>query len=381
MIKSLFQTSCNYKRESKFGLPTIGVITVISNTAVVEVLLANLVEILEPLSNEMYVITGKFSYRFSTKVKIINIKNNIKKNESMLIKIIRYLIVQLKISFQLFKISANIDVIMFYVGAKSYFMPILLAKLLRKKTIVLATSPASSLFFEILEKIHYSLADQIVVESESVIMNHTVLNKYRKKISIGARYVNNRIFKIKTELKDKINLVGYIGRFSQEKGVMNFVEAIPLILKEQGDVEFLIAGDGLLFDKIKGTLKNKKLLHKVKMPGWVSHEDELPDYLNELKLLVLPSYLEGLPTIVLEAMACGAPVLATPVGGVPDVIKDGETGFILEDNSPECIAKNVIRALDNPRLDEIGGNARKHIEQKYTYEAAVERYRKILNNL
>ena len=82
-----------------------------------------------------------------------------------------------------------------------------------------------------------------------------------------------------------------------------------------------------------------------------------------------------------EAMACGTPVLATPVGAIPDVIKDGETGFILENNSQEYIAENVTRALEHPNLDEIVKNARELVEKKYTYEAAVERYRTILDNI
>ena len=105
------------------------------------------------------------------------------------------------------------------------------------------------------------------------------------------------------------------------------------------------------------------------------------DYLNELKLLVLPSYTEGLPNIMLEAMACGTPVLATPVGAIPDVIKDGETGFIMENNSPERIAENVIRALNDSNLDIIVKNARELVEKDFTYEAAVERYRKILGSI
>ena len=80
-------------------------------------------------------------------------------------------------------------------------------------------------------------------------------------------------------------------------------------------------------------------------------------------------------------MACGTPVLATSVGGVPDLIKDGETGFIMEDNSPKCIAENVTRALKYPNLEDIVKNARKLIEKEYTYEAAVERYRRILGKL
>jgi glycosyltransferase involved in cell wall biosynthesis len=81
-------------------------------------------------------------------------------------------------------------------------------------------------------------------------------------------------------------------------------------------------------------------------------------------------------------MACGTPVLATSVGSIPDVIKDGETGFIMEGNSPECIAKNVMRALEHPNLDEIVKNARAlWWKREFTYEAAVERYRTILKEL
>ena len=75
------------------------------------------------------------------------------------------------------------------------------------------------------------------------------------------------------------------------------------------------------------------------------------------------------------------PVLATSVGGAPDLIKDGETGFIMENSSPECIAENVISALNHPDLEKIVKNARELIEREFTYEAAVERYRKILDNL
>ena len=113
---------------------------------------------------------------------------------------------------------------------------------------------------------------------------------------------------------------------------------------------------------------------------WICH-DKLTNYLNELKLLVLTSYTDGLPNIMLEEMACGTPVLATPVGAIPDMITDGETGFIMENNSPECIAENVMRALKHPDLERIVEDARALVEREFTYEAAVKRYRKILEGL
>lgn len=112
----------------------------------------------------------------------------------------------------------------------------------------------------------------------------------------------------------------------------------------------------------------------------ISHDD-LPRYLNQLRLLVLPSYTEGLPNIMLEAMACGTSVLATPVGAIPDVIIDGKTGFIMENNSPECIAENVIRALNSPALDKIAEEGRRFVEENFTFEQVIERWKEVLEGL
>ena len=168
------------------------------------------------------------------------------------------------------------------------------------------------------------------------------------------------LFKITKELKERQELIGYIGSLIKMKGVIELAKAFPLILKSHGNIKFLIGGDGVLFGEIVEELKVKGIYNRVKLVGTIPH-NEVPNYLNEMKLLILPSYIEGLPGIVQEAMACGTPVLATPVGGVPDLIKDGMSGFILENNSPECIAKNVIRALENPNLEDLVKNARKLI--------------------
>ena len=89
----------------------------------------------------------------------------------------------------------------------------------------------------------------------------------------------------------------------------------------------------------------------------------------------------GLPNIMLEAMACGTPVLATPVGAIPDVVRDGETGFIMKDNSPECIARNVMRALSDPDLEGVAERGRWFVEGEFTFEKAVERWRGIFGEI
>ena len=361
------------------------------------VILANFLKTLEPLSSKIFVITGNVPEDrvCNKKIHLHNI-NKYDKKESLFLKFLKCILIHLKISIELIKISKNIDIIIFFLGGATLLFPLLSAKLLRKKIVVIVPGSLSKsaemtysgrlfglgivFIFRVLEHINLHLADQIAIESESAI-NFMGLNKYRKNISInGARYIDTDSFKIKKELKDRRNLIGYIGRLSVGKGVANFAKAIPLILKERDDLEFLIGGDGQLFEEIKKELKNNGSYDKVELTGWIPH-DELPKYLNELKLIILPSYSEGLPGIIQEGMACGIVVLATRVGGIPDLIKDGKTGFILKDNSPECIARDVMSVLNYPDLGEIVKNARELVEKEYTYEATVERFGRMLEGL
>ena len=372
---------------------------------VVNVFLYNLVEILESICERIYVVTSNIPRdRISSKkIKIQDVKTTMHFRDtirpmwwSSLLQFLKIITIQMKMCWILTKISKDIDIVIFYVGGANLLPPVLMAKALRKKVITSAIGLGSlgykkvhnnrlfskgrafSIILSVMEKTIFSLSDRVIVESPSVI-NFLDLGKYKQKlVTTGARYVDTELFQIKKELRERKNLVGYIGRLEEGKGVMNFFEAIPLILEKQDNLEFFLGGYGPLYDRIKERLRSNNLSRKVELMGWIPH-DKVANYLNELKLLVLPSYSEGLPTIVLEAMACGTPVLATPVGGIPDVIKDGETGFIMENNSPKCFAENIVRVLECPDLDNVTKNARKLIKEKYTYEAAVERYKKSLN--
>ena len=157
---------------------------------------------------------------------------------------------------------------------------------------------------------------------------------------------------------------------------MNLARSIPELQKHFSQGRFLIGGSGPLAENMIEAI-GKDNLGRVSMPGWINHQD-LPEYLKELRLLILPSYTEGLPNIMLEAMACGAVVLATPVGAISDYIKDNETGFLLQDNSPRCIIENAIRALESPELDRIADNARSLVEREFSYEVAVKSWQSAL---
>jgi len=277
----------------------------------------------------------------------------------------------------------------FFIGGSSLIIPLISAKLVGKKTYILLAGSeeksadiAYNLFsrpVKLLISTGYSIVDNIVIYSASLIQTWD-LTMYRDKILIAhEHFFDLKALTVTTPLLDRPSAIGYIGSLSEVKGVLNFSQALPTILNNWQDFHVLIGGDGQLREAIAASLQVGEVTARVDLPGWLSHDD-LPRYLNQLRLLVLPSYSEGLPNIMLEAMACGTPVLATPVGAIPDVIIDGKTGFIMENNSPECIAENVIRALSSPDLEQIAENGRRFVEENFTFAKTVEIWKGILQN-
>ena len=366
------------------------------NAVGLEVAVTNIVDVLKPISNKIFIITGGYPQPDDEKVRIIQVKPKIitgEKDKLTISRVLEHFIAQLKLSFQLLKQRKQIDIVIYNIGGKTYSLSMMVARLLKKKIIICSFSSARKAaklpigkelppmlnrfqlqILKLLETVSFRLSHRIWVESKNVI-RFSELGGYKDNISIcGGFYIDTAQFKKRKELNDRGSLVGCISRLEEGKGTLGFINAIPMVLAQREGVEFLIIGDGSLSNRIEGEIRGGRYQGRVRLLGRIAH-NQVPEYLNELKLLVLPSISEGLPAIVQEAMACGTPVLATSVGGVPDLITDGETGFILEDNSPQCIARNIIRALEYPGLEKVCQNARELIEKEYSYQVMVEKYR------
>ncbi len=353
-------------------------------------LITNTLKILEPSTDSLALITFDYPVHSNLNLKIQPIILSYTNRTSIMLKVLSYILCQLKISYALIRYNKKIGKNIFFLTGTP-LLPIMTTKILGKKSILTALASDSGnikltyrkntgfVFFHIislLETFSRYLCDIIILESVNIIKTLD-LRKYHNKIfPDGAMFIDINNFESVKRISERKNLVGYFGRLSDEKGIINFAISIQRISKMRNDIEFIIGGDGPLREEVELIIKNKDKI----LAGKIPHE-KIPNYLNDLKLLVLPSYTEGLPNIVLEAMACGTPVLATPVGAIPDIIKDCETGFIMENNSPDCIAKNVIRALEYPYIEKIVRNAHAIVEKKYTYEKAVERYSYVLNNI
>ena len=194
----------------------------------------------------------------------------------------------------------------------------------------------------------------------------------------GARYVDTDRFRPATPYEDRDEVVGFVGRLDEEKGIRTLAavaERLP------PGVTFRFVGDGDLRPWLERELADEIAVGSVEVVGWVDH-DEVPDELTRLRLLVMPSEpTEGLPTTILEAMACGTPVLSTPVAGVPDVVTPGETGFLLDETDPDSIADAIVSSLEREDLPAMSRNGRELVERRYSFDAAVDRYEAILSDV
>lgn len=151
-------------------------------------------------------------------------------------------------------------------------------------------------------------------------------------------------------LRDPPQEVLFLGRLREKKGVNDLVAAIPQVTAVSPQLRFILAGDGEL-DKVREIAKKLGVEGSIVLPGWVDG-DQKATYLTGADIFVLPSYFEGLPVGILEAMACGIPIIATAVGGIPDVIENNVHGILLSPGDVGALARELVRLSSDRELRE-----------------------------
>ncbi len=357
--------------------------------------LTQYLNIIAPLVSTVTVITGNYIPRnIPGNVQIINVYAPVveTKREPVFSQLFRLFLGQCTLGFELMRMRSRVDIVNLYMWTGAVSLPVLLARLLNKE--IWLTSTGSSYYSAkkmyssacipriiwLIERSNYHLANRILLLGGDAMIREYHLESLRSRVCTRfySFFIDTGKFFVQTGLSRRNNVIGYIGRLSPEKGVMQFVRAIPLLLAERSDLRFLIVSDGPLMADITRYLAEMGCADSVTLTGWVD-EKEIPVYLNDLRLLILPSYTEGLANIILEAMACGTPVLSTAVGAIPDVVKEGVTGYLLGDNSPETITRKTLEILADPRLEEVHKNARSFIENNFDYNHVQGRWKNLFD--
>jgi glycosyltransferase involved in cell wall biosynthesis len=162
-------------------------------------------------------------------------------------------------------------------------------------------------------------------------------------------------------------VVGNVARLAKQKGQRTLVEAAPLVLERHPETRFVIVGDG----ELRGELE--QLAHGLPFE-FRGQRDDIPAQLAEMDVFAFPSLFEGLCLAVIEAQAAGVPVVATPVGGIPENVRDGETGLLVPPRDPVALAGAINELLDDPRrARELAERARPRVFERYSLERMVAR--------
>lgn len=137
----------------------------------------------------------------------------------------------------------------------------------------------------------------------------------------------------------------FVGRLEEVKNIPNLIEAVKELSKEGRSYQLYIVGDGSLRNRLDEMIEAENLTTTVHLLGKINH-DEMVAYYNMADIFVLPSKMEGVPMVILEALACGTPVLATNVGGIPDLITAGKNGFLIKSYTSNDIASGIKTLQD-----------------------------------
>lgn len=174
-------------------------------------------------------------------------------------------------------------------------------------------------------------------------------------------------------------VVGAAGRLSPEKGFGVLVEAAALVRQADPEVGFVVFGDGPLRQELTRQIAALGLSDSFALAGFRTDVDHFLPYLD---LVVLPSFTEGLPNTALEAFAAGVPVVATAVGGTPEVIEEGVNGYLVPPGDPRELARRILDALGDERERRaMGLRGRQRVQDHFTFAAQGEQYQRLFETL
>lgn len=169
------------------------------------------------------------------------------------------------------------------------------------------------------------------------------------------------------------------GRLSPEKGFGVLVEAAATICRENPGAGVVLFGEGTLRTQLEQCVDRLGLNSRIVLPGFRHDLDVL---IGAADVVVLPSFTEGLPNVALEASVAGVPVVATAVGGTPEVIADSLSGFLIPPGRPEAIAAKVNVLLSDSNLRAgMGAAGRMRMLAEFTFEAQAAAYLRLLRSL
>jgi glycosyltransferase involved in cell wall biosynthesis len=309
---------------------------------------------------------------------------------SVISQILKILYIQLRMAAEILRGRRAADVVLCYLGYH-FLLPAVVARLSRLKLIsgawgakteaITNYGPWLGRGLGLMLEIVYSLSNIIIVQSWTVADKHHYLARRRSKLRLGTQYLGDKkVFRKTVDFSARPLTIGFVGRLSPEKGICNLVEAMPHLIARHRELKLLIIGGGILEPHLRSRIDALGLTEAVVLLGVVPQQ-RLAHYYNQIRFLIIPSESEGLPNVMLEAISCGAIVISTPVGAIPDIIADEVSGFLTADNSPLSLVETITKAVNHPAPEAIASEAERVLAEKHSYSASRNLFAHILSEI
>lgn len=174
-------------------------------------------------------------------------------------------------------------------------------------------------------------------------------------------------------------VLGVSCRLEAVKRVTDLIDMVKILkTKYNKNVKLLIAGTGSQKENLIEKIEKLNLKNDVQLLGFQSNIEE---FLNSLDIFLFPSEMEGLSNSMLEAMAFSLPIVSYRITSMPELIEDGENGFLVNPFDIELYAEKVLKLIEDPQLrEEFGKNSRLRIEKEFSMEKVMDRYEQLINN-
>ena len=200
-------------------------------------------------------------------------------------------------------------------------------------------------------------------------------------INLNRYLTNGEDATVRRELGIKAGspVIGTVGNLFAVKGQIYLIRACRIVAKTFPDFVLLVAGEGEELTVLQTEAHDLGIQENVKFLGF---REDVPSLLQAMDVFVLPSLSEGLPLSVLEAQALQKPVVASDVGGVPEVVEDGISGFLVPPKNPQALADKILLLLRNTQLaTDLGKEGRKRVEQAFSLEHMIQEYQSLYEEL
>lgn len=234
--------------------------------------------------------------------------------------------------------------------------------------------------YQALDKVFLHLADHVVAVSDGQAARIARLHVAQNKVTVIRNSVSESApaQAVTHDLKRELGvpsdacLVVSAGRLSPEKNFASMIEAAHIATSAKENLYFAVFGEGQLRQQLESMIARLNLRNRFFLPGF---RKDFSSLVQGADIFLLPSFTEGLPNVILEAFAARRPVVATAVGGTPEIVEDGVSGYLLRPHEVQKMADYVIRLADSPELRELMGlKGFERVQEHFTFERQTAQY-------